>query len=88
MINNSILNVIEQLEKEEKRLLLELDNVRKLIKSQTSILEISKSQDKNQDNNNKTNTNTNNKINTTDKNTTDKNTTDKNSFAYKVMHGS
>ena len=81
MINNSILNVIEQLEKEEKRLLLELDNVRKLIKSQTSILEVSKSQDKNQDNSN--NTITNNKINTSDKNTTDKN-----SFAYKVMHGS
>ena len=41
IINNSILNVIENLEKEEKRLLLELENIRKLIKSQNSILEIS-----------------------------------------------
>ena len=81
MINNSILNVIEQLEKEEKRLLLELDNVRKLIKSQTSILEISKSQD----NSNKINATD---KNTSDKNTSDKNISDKNSFAYKVMHGS
>ena len=91
MINNSILNVIEQLEKEEKRLLLELENVRKLIKSQTSILEISKSQDKRQDINsiNKINTSDKNTTdkNTTDKNTIDKNTIDKNSFAYKVMHG-
>jgi hypothetical protein len=41
IINNSIINVIENLEKEEKRLLLELENIRKLIKSQNSILEIS-----------------------------------------------
>jgi hypothetical protein len=44
LINNSILNVIENLEKEEKRLLLELENVRKLLKSQNSILDISQSQ--------------------------------------------
>ena len=48
IINNSILNVIEQLVKEEKRLLLDLENVRKLIKSQSNTLEISKSQDNTQ----------------------------------------
>ena len=82
MINNSILNVIEHLEKEEKRLLLELENVRKLIKSQNSILEISKLQDKHQD----ASINTKNAIN--DKTTSDKTTSDKNTFAYKVMYGS
>ena len=41
IIHNSILSVIENLEKEEKRLVLELENIRKLIKSQNSILEIS-----------------------------------------------
>jgi len=84
MINNSILNVIEQLEKEEKRLLLELDNVRKLIKSQTSILEISKSQSQEKT---KKEDSSNNIITTSTKPTIDKNTIDKNSFAYKVMNG-
>lgn len=46
IIHNSILSVIENLEKEEKRLVLELENIRKLIKSQNSILEISSIQPK------------------------------------------
>jgi hypothetical protein len=79
IINNSILNVIEQLEKEEKRLLLELENVRKLIKSQTSILEILQVKDKTID---KT------IDKPSDKQTSDKQPSDKNSFAYKVIYGS
>jgi hypothetical protein len=74
IINNSILNVIENLEKEEKRLLLELDNVRKLIKSQTSILEILQVKDKTIDK-------------PSDKQPIDNQLIDKNSFAYKVMYG-
>jgi hypothetical protein len=76
IINNSILNVIENLEKEEKRLLLELENVRKLIKSQTSIFEISNSHNIIiEPKQVKTNTNIQTEI------------VDKTSFAYKVIHG-
>ena len=83
IINNSILTVIENLVKEEKRLLLELENIRKLIKSQSNILETSQLQDKKyivdepiyiKKENIKENTKENN--------------LDKTSFAYKVMHGS
>ena len=90
IINKSILNVIENLEKEEKRLLLELENVRKLIKSQNSILEISQSQDKSEKDKediNKIQNISKNNTNITS-NTNDNVTIDKTSFAYKVMHGS
>ena len=90
IINNSILNVIEQLEKEEKRLLLELDNVRKLIKSQTSILEILQVKDKTIDKLSDKQTIDKQTIDKQpiDKQPIDKQTIDKNSFAYKVIYGS
>ena len=91
IINNSILNVIENLEKEEKRLLLELDNVRKLITSQTSILEISQSQSQNKSNKEDSNSNKGkanpNPIPNSNPNLNSDNSSNKTSFAYKVMHG-
>ena len=75
IIHNSILSVIENLEKEEKRLVLELENIRKLIKSQNIILDTSKKQNK-----------TTKVIETQE--TKVMNEVDKTSFAYKVTHGS
>ena len=82
LINNSILHVIETLEKEEKRLLLELENVRKLIKSQNSILEISQAQE------NTTTQSIRIPTQSTPTQSTKTNIPDKTSFAYKVMYGS
>jgi hypothetical protein len=71
IINDSILIIIENLKKEEKKLLLELNNVKRLLNSQNYLLS--------KLNNNEIKENLQNKI--------DNETINKNSFSYKVTHG-
>jgi len=70
-INDSIVIIIENLKKEEKKLLLELNNVKRLLNSQNYLLS--------KLNNNEIKENLQNKI--------DNATINKNSFSYKVTHG-
>ena len=70
-INDSIVIIIENLKKEEKKLLIELNNVKRLLNSQNYLLS--------KLNNNEIKENLQNKI--------DNATINKNSFSYKVTHG-